>query len=226
MPTEKGKSPKAAKEPAIALPETTPEQIEALAKNILVSEFSIEEDILFLRAQQGHGLTIRELPKKYADKKKQQPKSFLHECKAEVFRERLLQMPEDKPRARLLEMELQRQLAMEAEAKADVVEVSAAVVPPLLLQLSSVSHPPIRGHKRNIEQVRCCRAMVLHFEAFTMCRGARRWRRWCSGAWSALRTVRFVLQHAAHLTVPVYKVPVLQEPRYSPSTTRTRSTRS
>jgi hypothetical protein len=196
MPTEKGKSPKAAKEPAIALPETTPEQIEALAKNILVSEFSIEEDILFLRAQQGHGLTIRELPKKYADKKKQQPKSFLHECKAEVFRERLLQMPEDKPRARLLEMELQRQLAMEAEAKADVVEVSAAVVPPLLLQLSSVSHPPIRGHKRNIEQVRCRRAIFLHFEAFTMCRGARRWHRWCSGAWSVPRTVRFVLQHA------------------------------
>jgi cyclophilin family peptidyl-prolyl cis-trans isomerase len=41
----------------------------------------------------------------------------------------------DKPRARLLEMELQRQIAMEAEAKADVVEVTAAVVPPLPMSL-------------------------------------------------------------------------------------------
>ena len=153
MPTEKGKSPKSAKEQPIVVPETTPEQIDALAQNVLLSEFSVAEDLMFLRAQHGHGLTIKDLPKKYAEKKKQQPKSFLHECKAELFRERLLQMPEDKPRARLLDLEMHRQVAVEAEAKADVVEVSAVVVPPLLLQMSSVNDPPSRAHKRNLEQV-------------------------------------------------------------------------
>jgi hypothetical protein len=101
MPKE-GKSPKAAKELAAALPETTQEQIEALAHSVLVSEWSIAEDLMFMRAQQGHGLTVRDLPKKYAEKKKQQPKTFIHENKAELFRERLLQLPEDKPRSRLL----------------------------------------------------------------------------------------------------------------------------
>jgi hypothetical protein len=155
MPTEKGKSPKPAKEPSIELPETTPEQIDALARGILVSDFTIAEDLLLLRAQQGQGLTIRDLPKTYAVMKKAQPKVFLHECKAEVFRERLLQMPEEKQRTRLLDMELQRLLAVEAEAKADVVEVSAASFPPLLLQLSSTTAPPFRAHKRNLEQVMC-----------------------------------------------------------------------
>jgi hypothetical protein len=154
MPTEKGKSPKAAKEPVAAAPEVTPEQIESLAQSTLADEFSVVEDLMLMRAQQGHGLTMKDLPKKYAERKKQQPKSYFHECKAEVFRERLLQLPEDKPRARLLEMELQRVLALEADAKADVVEVTAAVIPPLLLQLSSVNDPPCRAHKRNLEQVR------------------------------------------------------------------------
>lgn len=162
MPTEKGKSPKAAKEAAIALPETTPEQIDALARGILVSDFTIAEDVLLMRAQQGQGLTIRDLPKTYAAMKKAQPKVFLHECKADVFRERLLQMPEEKQRTRLLDMELQRMLAVEAEAKADVVEVSAASFPPLLLQLSSTTAPPFRAHKRNLEQVMCTARCLLH----------------------------------------------------------------
>ena len=165
MSTEKGKSSKATKEQAVVLPETTPEQIDALAQNLLADEFSVAEDLLFMRAQHGHGLVIKDLPKRYAEKKKQQPKTYIHECKAEVFRERLLQLPEEKPRARLLEMELQRVLALEADAKADVVEVAAAVVPPLLLQLSSVNEAPSRAHKRNLEQVH--RALQCDDAAFT-----------------------------------------------------------
>lgn len=172
MPTEKGKSPKAAKEPAIVLPETTPEQIDALARGILVSDFTIAEDLLLMRAQQGQGLTIKDLPKTYAAMKKAQPKVFLHECKAEVFRERLLQMPEEKQRTRLLDMELQRAIAVEAEAKADVVEVSAASFP-LLLQLSSTSAPPFRAHKRNLEQVMCARCMSRSLSFSTLSPGLR-----------------------------------------------------
>ena len=116
-------------------------------------------------------------------KKKQQPKTYMHECKAELFRERLLQLPEEKPRARLLEMELQRVVALEADAKADVVEVAAAVVPPLLLQLSSVNEAPSRAHKRNLEQVRRalqCDDVALMAQAADRCAGVRRGR--CSRA--------------------------------------------
>ena len=150
MPKDKGKSPKAKEQ--VVVPEATPEQIDAMAVGVLATEFSIAEDLLFLRAQQGHGLAIKDLPKRYAEKKKQQPKSYMHECKPEVFRERLLQLPEEKQRARLLEMELHRQISIEAEAKADVVEVTASTIPTLLLQISSVNDPPARAHKRNLEQ--------------------------------------------------------------------------
>ena len=132
--------------------DATPEQIDALASSVLASEFTIAEDLLFMRAQQGHGLAIKDLPKRYSEKKKQQPKTYLHDCKPEVFRERLLQLPEEKQRTKLLDMELNRQIAIEAEAKADVVEVVAATVPTMLLQLSSVNDPPGRAHKRNLEQ--------------------------------------------------------------------------
>lgn len=198
MPTEKGKSPKAAKEAAIALPETTPEQIDTLARGILVSDFTIAEDVLLMRAQQGQGLTIRDLPKTYAAMKKAQPKVFLHECKADVFRERLLQMPEEKQRTRLLDMELQRLLAVEAEAKADVVEVSAASFPPLLLQLSSTTAPPFRAHKRNLEQVMCTARCLLHAPRpqpqpaplNPVVRAARSWRCLPSGGSTTPKTVR------------------------------------
>jgi hypothetical protein len=155
MPTEKLKASKSTKELPPLVPETPAEEIDSVAFNLLSKEFSLAEDLLFLRAQQGHGVTIKDLQKKYTEKKKLQPKSYFHPCKPELFRERLLQLPEDKPRARLLELELQRQLALEAEAKADVVEVSAPTIPPLLLQLSSVNDPPCRAHKRNLEQVAC-----------------------------------------------------------------------